>query len=81
VSARCAIHLASSRRLFWQVRVTQGSMARCAVRSRPTGFLSGIGASRGLIWRGAQMGFSKSVCITVTCALRRAYGAARGLSF
>ncbi|MCI68832.1 hypothetical protein A2U01_0090093, partial [Trifolium medium] len=46
VPARCAIHLASNRRLFWQVRVAQGSMARCAVRSRPTGFLSGIGASR-----------------------------------
>ncbi|MCI28357.1 hypothetical protein A2U01_0049557, partial [Trifolium medium] len=47
IPARCASHLASSRHLFWQARVAQGSMARCAVRSISTGFLPGIGASRG----------------------------------
>ncbi|MCI56215.1 hypothetical protein A2U01_0077466, partial [Trifolium medium] len=46
VPARCASHLASSRRLFWQLRAAQGSMARCAVRSKATRFLPGIRASR-----------------------------------
>ncbi|MCI35128.1 hypothetical protein A2U01_0056349, partial [Trifolium medium] len=46
VPARCGSHLASSRRFFWQVRVAQGSMARCAVRSKAVGFLPGLMARR-----------------------------------
>ncbi|MCI61978.1 hypothetical protein A2U01_0083235, partial [Trifolium medium] len=33
------------------------------------------------LWRGAQEENFKSACITVTCALRRAYGTARRTSF
>ncbi|MCI97217.1 hypothetical protein A2U01_0118518, partial [Trifolium medium] len=50
--------MASDIFLVWKVRVAQESMARCAFHSELTGFPSGIGASRGLIWRGAQRGFS-----------------------
>ncbi|MCI49616.1 hypothetical protein A2U01_0070860, partial [Trifolium medium] len=34
-----------------------------------------------LTWRGAPGQNVKSTCITVNCALRRAYGAARRISF
>ncbi|MCI78753.1 hypothetical protein A2U01_0100024, partial [Trifolium medium] len=45
------------------------------------GVVSGGCASRRLIWRGAQGENFKSGCIMVTCALRRAYGAARQYQF
>ncbi|MCI52995.1 hypothetical protein A2U01_0074241, partial [Trifolium medium] len=54
VLARCAVQMASCVVLVWKVCVAPSSMARCAVHSERTGFLSGISASRGLIWRGAQ---------------------------
>ncbi|MCI35789.1 hypothetical protein A2U01_0057010 [Trifolium medium] len=40
---------------FCNLRVAQGSMARCAVQSVIVGFLSGSCASRSLVWRGAQL--------------------------
>ncbi|MCI30984.1 hypothetical protein A2U01_0052195 [Trifolium medium] len=45
------------------------------------GVVSGKCASRRVIWRGAQKENFKSVCITVTCALRRVYGVARQHQF
>ncbi|MCI40916.1 hypothetical protein A2U01_0062149, partial [Trifolium medium] len=72
VVARCAVQIASREFLVWNVRVAQESMARCAVHSELTEFPSGVGALRGVIWRGAQRRISNSDCITVTCALHRA---------
>ncbi|MCI69467.1 hypothetical protein A2U01_0090729, partial [Trifolium medium] len=56
--------LTSSRRLFWKVRVAQGSMARCAVHLEMTGFISGIGGLRRMAWRDAPIENLKSDCIT-----------------
>ncbi|MCI60216.1 hypothetical protein A2U01_0081471 [Trifolium medium] len=41
--------------MFWDLRVAQGYMARCAVQSETAGLLSGICALRSMRWRGAQL--------------------------
>ncbi|MCI49919.1 hypothetical protein A2U01_0071163, partial [Trifolium medium] len=75
--------------VIWQaVDVFSGKCASCRVLWRVASFVQEqqgfslvLARRAGLIWRGAQERNFKSACITVTCALRIAYGAARRINF
>ncbi|MCI38851.1 hypothetical protein A2U01_0060080, partial [Trifolium medium] len=49
-SRRLQVKLAD-KRVFWNMRVAQGYLARCAGQSSATGFLSGSCAARQVAWR------------------------------
>ncbi|MCI40149.1 hypothetical protein A2U01_0061381 [Trifolium medium] len=63
--------------VFWDLRAAQGALARRAVSSSKTKISSVSCASRRMAWRGAPLKNLKEICVTVTCASRRAVGAAR----
>ncbi|MCI44940.1 hypothetical protein A2U01_0066179 [Trifolium medium] len=63
------------------MRAAQGYWRVAPCCEQAVGVVSGRCASRRLIWRDALKENFKIGCITVTCALRRAYSAARQHQF
>ncbi|MCI40153.1 hypothetical protein A2U01_0061385 [Trifolium medium] len=63
------------------MRAAQGNWRAAPFCEQAVGVVSGRCAARRLTWRGARKKNFKIGCITVTCALRRAWGAARQHQF